>query len=572
MNDATTSNERVRAWVAGWITAVLTIAASVAIAFGVAQGLGAADTEPFESPLMFSVARQLDQGPWGLYGPFGGQNPLVLIHAPLYYHLAAILGWPFERSGLDPITAARLAGRALSFVGLLITAWSAFCIARIDGAPARAGWWAACLIACAPVVAPMPYTVRPDMLGVALQTTGVLLILRALSSGRPGVVAIVGGFAAFGLAMCVKQHLVGGPVVATILLVWASWRGRVSLRVVGMGALTAAAIVAAVYGTEELATEGLMSQAIFTAAAATTRVHPTDWIRTAIVVGSIAGGSLCMTALFACAELALAASMSRTRRILVAVGIVLVGFALVMPVVNYFRATTIATLIWSQAVVGCFVVLIPAGVILERRAGLGGRLDAALCLFTVAELAIIVPLSRASTGAWVNYGIQGVVFAAILTARSMSRACSESRLPRTLIPIGAVVIALLSFELRDAYTSFHRRRADRLSVEMVLDWLKEPASSLYFVGAPGKNRQYGRTDLVFDHWLYPAFESVHAAEPRSAWLRRALADGAIRFVITTSEDPRIDGLDESLTDLGYAARVEIASLYVWERIQGPRRR
>ena len=48
-----------------------------------------------------------------------------------------------------------------------------------------------------------------------------------------------------------------------------------------------------------------------------------------------------------------------------------------------------------------------------------------------------------------------------------------------------------------------------------------------------------------------------------------------RIVITASKDPRIDGLDEPLYSLGYAARFEFASLYVWELLRaspraGPR--
>ena len=134
---------------------------------------------------MLSVARQLVRGPWELYGPFGRQNPLVLIHAPLYYHLAAILAWPLSILGLDPISAARLAGRSLSFVGLGATACSAIRDRSARSSAPRAAWWAVCLIASSPVVGFMPYTVRPDMLGVALQTTGVFLLLKAIESERP---------------------------------------------------------------------------------------------------------------------------------------------------------------------------------------------------------------------------------------------------------------------------------------------------------------------------------------------------------------------------------------------------
>ena len=80
--------------------------------------------------------------------------------------------------------------------------------------------------------------------------------LRALQSERPGAAPIAGGFAAFGLAMCAKQHFLGGPLVATLLLLRAAWRGRASARLPGLGVLTAAAIVAVVYVVEELATGG----------------------------------------------------------------------------------------------------------------------------------------------------------------------------------------------------------------------------------------------------------------------------------------------------------------------------
>ncbi len=193
--------------------------------------MGREDTEVFESPLILSVARQLLYGPWGLYGPYDRHNHLVLIHAPLYYRLAALLAWLLKSAGLDVISAARLAGRSLSLVGLGLTAWSAYRIARLDGAPARAGWWAACLIASVPVVGLIPFTVRPDMLGVGLQTTGVMLVLAALRSERASGRAIAGAYAAFGLAICVKQHFVGGPVWSvrfSLLCGLATWAARLA--------------------------------------------------------------------------------------------------------------------------------------------------------------------------------------------------------------------------------------------------------------------------------------------------------------------------------------------------------
>ncbi len=116
------------------------------------------------------------------------------------------------------------------------------------------------------------------MLGIALQTMGTLIILKAFRAERTGGLAVAGGFAAFGLAICAKQHLVGGFLVATILMLRACRQGRISPRLVSLGVLTTAAIGTAIYGTEELATEGRMSQAVIVAAIATARVHPADWI------------------------------------------------------------------------------------------------------------------------------------------------------------------------------------------------------------------------------------------------------------------------------------------------------
>ena len=69
----------------------------------------------------------------------------------------------------------------------------------------------------------------------------------------------------------------------------------------------------------------------------------------------------------------------------------------------------------------------------------------------------------------------------------------------------------------------------------------------------------GRLDLVYDDWLYPVFESVHLAEPRSIWLRQALTDGSVRFVVNTSDANEIDGIGEPLRSLGFVRRVPARS-------------
>ena len=114
----------------------------------------------------------------------------------------------------------------------------------------------------------MPYTVRPDMVGVALQNAGVLLIFSSAAIAAAGATAIAGGFAAFGLAICAKQHLLGGPLVATVLVLRAWRRGRAWARLVGMGLLTAAAIVAGIYVVEDWSHKEGMSTAFLVAAPA----------------------------------------------------------------------------------------------------------------------------------------------------------------------------------------------------------------------------------------------------------------------------------------------------------------
>ena len=196
MSEHSMTKPQVGAKTSAWVTGILLAAAAVAVDVRVFTWLFVSeDTEPLESPLMLSVARQLLRGPRELYGPFGRLNPLVIIHAPLYYHLAALLAWPLYRAGLDPVTAALAAGRSLSLLGLVWTIAMAYRLARFDGGPPRVGWWAALLIAASPAVGVMPYTVRPDMLGVALQTTGVFLVLSALRSERPGRIILAAAFA-----------------------------------------------------------------------------------------------------------------------------------------------------------------------------------------------------------------------------------------------------------------------------------------------------------------------------------------------------------------------------------------
>ena len=383
------------AWASTWITLVFGISAVFAVGFGVTLILGREDNEALESPLLLSVARQLIAGPWELYGPFGARNPLVLIHAPLYYHTAALAAWPLTRLGLDPISAARLAGRFLSFAGLVITAIAAYRLARLDGAPARAGWWAVCLIATAPVIGVMPYSVRPDMLGVALQTIGVFLVLRRLQSDDSRIGGVSAAFAAFGLAACIKQQYIVAPIFSTALLLVAWRRGRVALRIIVRTMVVAVALVLIVYGAEELATAGRMSQAVFGAAARTSRVHPADWGRAEIVIFAIVGRSSGWIALLAAAGLAqLAVRRELGTRLFVLTGIALVLLIVIRAMIEPLWKDAPGAIPALCAVCVCLCAVIPACAVLDRRAFVTGRIESVLWIFLLSELAVATLMSR----------------------------------------------------------------------------------------------------------------------------------------------------------------------------------
>jgi hypothetical protein len=337
--------------------------------------------------------------------------------------------------------------------------------------------------------------------------------------------------------------------------------------------LSAGVIVVVFYGAEETATGGRMSQAVFVAAAAAALTHPADWVRAGIVVSAIVLGSTSLIALLATAGLARIASSSVTARGKVAgAGFALVVFAVLMPFVQTVHPTATGGILSAAAAYVCLLVVIPTCALLERRMGLSSGVDVALCLFLAVETAIVLFLCRASTGAWINYGIQGVVFVTILTGRSMAWVCERARSRAANVSMVLVSTAVLAVVLKDSYLSFQRARVDRLAVLRVLEGVESPSSQVYFVAKPGLNRLYGQADLVHDDWLYPVFESLRLAEPRSLWLESALGRGSVRVVVNTSDDSRIDGLDKPLPDLGYVRRFQVRSSYVWERVSARRGR
>jgi len=98
------------------------------------------------------------------------------------------------------------------------------------------------------------------------------------------------------------------------------------------------------------------------------------------------------------------------------------------------------------------------------------------------------------------------------------------------------------------------------------DYLRRPRSSYFFAGRPGLNRTDGRLDLVYDDWLYPVFESYGLAEPRSLWLRPALASGTVRVVVNNSARPVLEGTTLDLRRMGYRPDAKMEPyFYVWIR-------
>jgi Dolichyl-phosphate-mannose-protein mannosyltransferase len=551
-----------------WVTAVLVAAAVVAVLFGASLAVSPEDNERLESVLILPVAHQLLRGPWELYGPFGGSNPLVIIHAPLYYHLAALLAWPLYRGGANHISAALAAGRALSFLGLGWTLVAAYRLARLDGMPRSVGWWAVLLIAASPIVGVMSYTVRPDMLGVALQTTGVLLVLSVLRSERPKGTTLAAAFAAFGLALCVKQHYVAAPAISTFFLMSAWLRGHLSFNLIMRALLTGLAIVLAVYGTEELVTGGRMSQAVFRAASMASRVHPANFARSEIVVVLIAAKSSGLIEIMMAAGLATVAARSGVgRAALVVGGTSLVVLIAVWSFLNSFDIIVTAwdMLIGERLLIAAVFAVIPMCLLVATRMPLLGRLDRLLWIYLATELGLVTILSMMSTGAWVNYGIQTVVFASLLSARGLARALEQAHMPRQVLPIILAAPVVLLSVCGNAMTTTRLRNAERIVLAQIFDRLARPSTEFFFVDRPGENRLCGRIDLVFDEWLYPVFESIHQAEPRSIWLERALTSDAVSVVVNTSDSTNIDGLSETLPRLGYVPATHLRPYYVWKR-------
>jgi hypothetical protein len=510
MSDATTPPlHRSTAWTIA-LTALLGLAAALYTGYHLLIALGADDTNHLETPLALAVSRQVTEGPGVLYGPFNGQRPLVLIHAPLYYRLAALGAWPLWLAGLDPYRAALAGGRILSLLGFLGSLGVMARLATLDEASRRAGVWSALLVASAAVFGSFPVTVRPDTLAVCFQTLGAWLVLRAIRDGRSR--DAIGAYVALGLAVCAKQHCVAVAAVSSLFLAGAWRRGRIGGRAVVLAHAAGLVVVAAYYGFEQWLTGGMMARSVFVLPAAFREIAPADWSHVAETFFEVAKRSIGLIALAGAA----------------------------LPLVRRTQSTP---------------------------------LDAALLAYLGAEVALTALLCRGSTGAWVNYAMQAVVFAAILTGRGLARGASRPAVPgwwRVAVVAGALV--LLAADARLVAISARHRSAEKAALRALLADPRirfESPDGLYFVGYPQHNRTYGRAELAHDEWLYQAYEALGAAEPRDRWLARALNDGPVRVVVVPLDGRKtlreVPGLSRSLPELGYRPLAAFGRYRAWAR-------
>ena len=105
-------------------------------------------------------------------------------------------------------------------------------------------------------------------------------------------------------------------------------------------------------------------------------------------------------------------------------------------------------------------------------------------------------------------------------------------------PPALAALAVPAFAFTDVKQVLGKRTAETAGLARLLEYVQRPAAEIFFVDLPGANRVHGRIDLVYDPWLYPVFESIGLAEPRSIWLEQALATGPVRVVATTSSRHR----------------------------------
>lgn len=493
----------------------LAVATALLIVDHAGVALAPEDAEPAETPLVMSIARQAVAGPGGLYGPFSANNPLVLIHAPLYYRIAACAAWVWTSTFHgDPVVAALIAGRSLSIASFLILLAAIARLSTLDGLSPRAGVWSVLFLAATPLIADFAVPCRADLFAIAAQTLGATLLLQARQRGSDRGWFV--GFLALAVAFCAKQHAVGSALVLVGLLSLDVARGRLRFRPIAIGAISAAVFAIVYLLGEEFASSAQMINAVFRLPGRFARLNPAGWGYVLIVLAEIA---------------------ARSPGILAASAL---------------------------------------GIFISKSFEYDRRLDRALWFLTGVELTLTIFLCRNNDGgAWINYGLQPIVYLGAIAGRLFAK-IELTRGPwvRNLTFIVAGCVFALNYRLVTVSERIVRER-ERASLRLILnDRFQVPSRSArerYFVGRQGLNRLFGNRALIHDEWLYTWFERVLEAEPRDRWLTRALARGPILQVITVREpSQRVPGVEPSLQALGFHPVAALGPYKVWDK--GPSRR
>ena len=325
-------------------------------------------------------------------------------------------------------------------------------------------------------------------------------------------------------------------------------------------------IVMAIYGGEWIFTQGRIWDSAFVVAAQVNRVHPGGWDHAGIMILAVSNDAIGLISLFAAIGLGrVGALQGLGRRLILLGGVGIIGILLVTLILHSVVQRVEVGIIVFLGACAIMALIIPACVLIERSAFLGDRLDAALWLYIASEFSMATVLFYMSTGSWKNYAIQSVVFGAILTARAASRLVETPPSSRILWPTALALATVLVSVFNHVFDSEILMIGERAAVRGIFEAVRQPPSAFVFLDRPGFNRVGGRFDLVYDDWLYPVFESMHRAEPRSGWLSMALRDRRVRVVVSTYPASRIEGTGLDLRTFGFRSDIQVGPFFVWTR-------
>lgn len=531
---------------------LLAFAAIVHLGYQIVVGLDRTDVGPFETVLARAVAGHFDQGvgPSGFYGPFGGENPSVLIHAPLYYRMVAVLAWPLVQLGAEPLATVLYSGRLLAFLGTLLLMACGAWLVRVDGGSRRAGWIAIGLIAASPILSNLATMLRPDTLGVAFQTLGAWLVLQTLWDRQRAMPRLLLAYVAFALAFGIKQQNLTSAAVCSMLLALAWWRGRLKLGPIVLGHVAAVVVVAADLVIENLLTGGRMYHSVFVYPGGPFRdLNYAGWVHVRSVFNITARRWVGLIALTV-------ACLWATREVVLAS--IRAWFRPERPESKpeARKSPSTAQLPWLRT-------------IQERSFQALDNLDAVLLLFLLVEVVALVPLCLFNAGAAANYALQATIFACVLVARRIDPLLDWAvERPWRLLPMALAMVALLMADVRWVLQTASIRAKDRQLIGAMMadaDVSSCPPEARYFVIWQHMNRLFGRPDMIHDDWLYGAFERIGAAEPRESWLLEALTEGPIRQVVVPYDGSTVPGVEDPLPELGYREIARFGDVGVWQR-------